>query len=188
MRFKNLKTEFLGRKIIYHKKIDSTQSEIFRLIEKEKIKSGTVVISDIQTNGKGTHGRTWHTDEKNNIAFSLYIKTDCNIKYLKGLTTEIAEIITEIFKMKYNVKLDIKKPNDLMIGNKKVGGILTQSKILNERVKYIVIGIGINTNKKNFSEDIKNIATSIKNEFGIEVEREEFITEFCNQFEQKLIL
>ena len=187
MGFKKLETKFLGRKIIYHKKIDSTQSEIFIIIEKGKIKNGTVVIADIQTNGKGTHGRTWRTDEKNNIAFSFYINTDCDIKDLEGLTTEIAKIIVDIFKTKYKIKVNIKKPNDLIINNKKVGGILTQTKTLNEKVKYIVIGIGINTNKENFTDDIKNIATSIKNEFGIEVDREEFITEFCNQFEKEIL-
>ena len=187
MRFRKLKTRFLGRKIIYHKKIDSTQSEIYRLIEKGKIKNGTVVIADIQTNGKGTHGRVWHTDEKDNIAFSFYINIECDIKDLKGLTTEIAKIIVDIFKTKYKIKVNIKKPNDLIINNKKVGGILTQTKTLNEKVKYIVIGIGINTNKENFTEDIKNIATSIKNEYGIEVDREEFVTEFCNQFEKEIL-
>ena len=92
-----------------------------------------------------------------------------------------------IFKTKYKIKVNIKKPNDLIINNKKVGGILTQTKTLNEKVKYIVIGIGINTNKENFTEDIKNIATSIKNEYGIEVDREEFVTEFCNQFEKEIL-
>ena len=66
---------------------------------------------------------------------------------------------------------------------KKIGGILTQSKIYQEKVKFLVIGIGINTSKTNFTDDIKDIATSIKKEFEIEVNREEIISEFCNKFE-----
>ena len=89
----------------------------------------------------GTHGRTWHTDEENNIAFSFYINLDCNIKKIEGLTIEIAEIILEVFKRLYNIELQIKEPNDIVINGKKIGGILTQTKLNGEIVKYIVVGI-----------------------------------------------
>ena len=68
-----------------------------------------------------------------------------------------------------------------------VGGILTESKVSSEIVKFLVIGIGINTEKMNFTDDIKNIATSIKKEFGIEVDRKKIITNFCEEFEKTLI-
>ena len=74
MQLKNLKTNFLGKNFIYMPKIDSTQSEIWRLIDNNKIASGTIVMADIQTAGKGTHGRTWYTDESGNIAFSCISK------------------------------------------------------------------------------------------------------------------
>ena len=68
----------------------------------------------------------------------------------------------------------------------KIGGILTQTKIVNEKVKYLVIGIGVNTKKEKFTDDIKDIATSIKKEFGIDIDTKEFIVEFCNQFEKEI--
>lgn len=187
MQLKNLKTKFLGRNSIYYKEIDSTQSEILRLIENKEAKNGTLVMADIQTNGKGTHGRIWHTDETNNIAFSFVINPDCNIKKLEGITIEIAEIIIEILKEKYSIKLEIKEPNDIVFRGKKIGGILTQTMMISEKVIYLIVGIGINTNKEKFTEDIKDIATSIKKEFSIEVDREEFITDFCNRFEDKIL-
>ena len=143
-------------------------------------------MADIQTKGKGTHGRIWHTDEGENIAFSFYIKAECHFEKLEGITIEIAEILVDIFRKKYNIKLDIKEPNDIMYNNKKIGGILTESKINTEKIKFLVIGIGINTEKMNFSEDIKNIATSIKKEFGIKVNRLEIISDFCNEFEKRI--
>lgn len=187
MQLKNLKTKFLGRNSIYYKEIDSTQSEILRLIENKEAKNGTLVMADIQTNGKGTHGRIWHTDETNNIAFSFVINPDCNIKKLEGITIEIAEIIIEILKEKYSIKLEIKEPNDIVFRGKKIGGILTQTMMISEKVIYLIVGIGINTNKEKFTEDIKDIATSIKKEFSIEVDREEFIIDFCNRFEDKIL-
>ena len=183
MQLKNLTTNFLGRNSIFYKQTDSTQSEIWRLIKDERIKNGTLIMADIQTNGKGTHGRVWHTDEANNIAFSFFIQLDCNIKKLEGITIQIAQTILDIFKTKYGISLEIKEPNDIVYNNKKIGGILTETKLVSETVKYLVIGIGINTAKEKFSEDIKNTATSIKKEFGIDIDTKEFIAEFCNRFE-----
>lgn len=118
MKLTNLKTKFLGRNTIYYKEIDSTQSEIWRKVE--ELPNGTLIMADIQTLGKGTHGRRWHTDEVGNIAFSFLIKMDYKVEKLEGLTLKIAQIIVNIMKMKYGITLDIKQPNDLVINNKKV--------------------------------------------------------------------
>ncbi|MCI8961419.1 MAG: biotin--[acetyl-CoA-carboxylase] ligase [Clostridia bacterium] len=186
MQLKKLKTKFLGRNSIYYKEIDSTQSEIWRLIQSKTAPNGTLVFADIQTKGKGTHGRIWHTDEKGDIAFSFLIQMDCNVKKLEGITIEIAKIIIDILEKQYQIKLEIKEPNDIVYKNKKIGGILTETKVVSENVKYLVIGIGINTKKQHFSKDIENIATSIKKEFNIDINTEEFISEFCNRFEKQL--
>ena len=188
MQLKKLKTNFLGRNYIFYNKIDSTQSEIWRLIKNNNIKNGTLVMADIQLEGKGTHGRIWHTDETNNIAFSFFVEMNCNVNKLEGITIEIAQRIIEIFKDKYELNLEIKQPNDIVYKNKKIGGILTESKVISENVKYLVIGIGINTSKTQFSDDIKNSATSIKKEFNIDIDAKEFIAEFCNRFEEKLLI
>lgn len=186
MKLRNLKTNFLGRDFYFYEEIDSTQNEIFRRIKKGQIINGSVIMADIQTAGKGTHGRIWHTDEKGNIAFSFYIQTNCEIERLDGLTIDIAKILVDMFKEKYKINIQIKEPNDLMINNKKIGGILTQGKINGKYIKYLVIGIGININKKYFTNDIKDIATSIKNEFKVDIDREEVIAEFCNIFEKEI--
>ena len=173
------------KQYFYHK-IDSTQLEIWRRIEENKIDNKTVVIADIQTNGKGTHGRKWYTDEVNNIAFSFFRQINCEIDKLDSLTTEMAQIILDIFKELYQVNLQIKLPNDIFYNDKKVGGILSETKVSGNIVKYIVVGIGINTCQTEFDTEIKNIATSIKNEFGIDVDRMKIIEEFCNRFEKRI--
>lgn len=186
MRLKNLTTKFLGRNTIYFKSIDSTQSEIWRLIEKNNIQNGTLVMADKQTNGQGTHGKKWYTDKENNIAFSIEIEPNCNVQQLDGITKEIAQIIVEIMLKMYGIKLNIKEPNDLYINNKKVGGILTQTKVIGNVVQYLVIGIGINTSQRIFTEEISKIATSIKKEFNVNVNVEDFIANFCNEFEKTI--
>lgn len=187
MQCNNLTTSFLGRKIIHYKEIDSTQTRIWKMIEENKIENGTLIYADIQTAGKGTHGRLWHTDEKNNIAFSFFIKMDCDIEKLEGLTRRIAELIITILKNNYGIHLTIKEPNDIMLKEKKIGGILTETRMVANKVKYLVVGIGINTSKQEFTDDIKEIATSIKKEFNININVIKLMTEFCNQFEKEIL-
>ena len=187
MQLKNLTTNFLGKNSFFYKRIDSTQDEIWRRLKKGKIKNGTLIMADIQENGRGTHGRVWHTDEENNIAFSFFIESNCNINKLDGLTTDIAETILNILKAQYKIELEIKKPNDIVYSGKKIGGILTETKLVSEQVKYLVVGIGINTFKMQFTDDIKDIATSIKKEFKVEIDAQEFISKFCNTFEKNIL-
>lgn len=177
----------IGHKIIHYENIDSTQLEMWRRVQQDKIENGTVILADIQTKGKGTHGRKWFTKEKNNIAFSLYIKANCEIEKLDGFTIQIAKIIVNIFKKLYNIELQIKEPNDIVYNGKKIGGILTETKLIGNIVKHIVIGIGINTNQEKFDKEINDIATSIKNEFGIEIDSKKVILEFCKEFQEKSI-
>lgn len=182
-----LNTKWLGKETIYYKEIDSTQKEIWRRIENKNIDNGTLILADIQTDGIGTHGRKWYTSQKENIAFSFVIYPNIQIQKIENLTVEIAKTLLEVFQKIYSIQLAIKNPNDIIIKNKKVGGILAETKLRGEQIECLVIGIGINTNQQKFTKEIEKIATSIKNEFHIKVDNLEVITEFCNFFEQNMI-
>lgn len=186
MKLNNLHTQVLGRNFEYYEKIDSTQKEIWSRVTENRIENGTVICAGVQESGVGTHGRVWHTDEKNNIAFSFYLNLNVEIEKLDGVTLEIAEIIRSIFEKEYNILLKIKKPNDIVYNQKKIGGILTETKLVGECVRDLAVGIGINTNQTEFADEIHDIATSIKNEFGFSVDNEKIISEFCNLFEKKV--
>ena len=134
----------------------------------------------------GTHGRTWYTDTKNDIAFSFVVMPNCNIAKLENISLQIAQDMVKVFENLYGIKLEIKEPNDIMICCKKVGGILTQTKLKGETVKYLIVGIGINTNKTYFTKEIEESATSIKKEYNIDVDNEKIIVAFCNIFENTL--
>ena len=182
-----LNTKWLGKETIHYKEIHSTQKEIWRRIENKNIDNGTLILADIQTDGIGTHGRKWYTSQEENIAFSFVIYPNIQIQKIENLTVEIAETLLEVFQKIYSIQLAIKNPNDIIINNKKVGGILAETKLRGEQIECLVIGIGINTNQQKFTKEIENIATSIKNEFHIKVDNLEVITEFCNLFEQNMI-
>lgn len=176
----------LGKRIFHYREIDSTQEEVKRRIEANDIENGDMIIADIQTKGIGTHGRRWYTDSKDNIAFSLYIELGANLKYLDGITVKIAEILKDILKDIYNIDLKIKEPNDLILNGKKIAGILTETKVVSNKVKYVVLGIGMNTNQLVFNEEIIDLASSLKKELGIEIDNYKIINEFLLRFEIEL--
>lgn len=185
MKLKKLKTKFIAQNIIYFKTIDSTQTYAKNTL-KEDIKDGTVIIADSQENGIGTHERKWYTG-KNNIAMTFVLYPECNISKISNLTVLIAECIISAIKKLYGYELKIKEPNDVIYNNKKIAGILTESKVEGENVKKIFIGVGLNVNQTIFPENLKDIASSLKNEFFKEFSREEIISEFFNIFEEEYL-
>lgn len=141
MYLEKLTTKFLGRNIMYYPEIDSTQLEVWRQIKDGNIQNGTIIMTDRQKSGKGTHGRKWYTDEENNIAFTFFLEANCKISKLEGITIEIAKMLVQVFQRLYGISLEIKFPNDIVYQGKKIGGILTETKLIGENVKYLVVGI-----------------------------------------------
>lgn len=181
----NLKTKFIGQDIVVLDIIDSTQDEIKR---RDNLENGTVIIAENQTKGKGTHGRVWYTDTSGkNIAMTFVLYPNTHISKFEDITVVIARCIVKTFKKLYNINLDIKYPNDIVINSKKIGGILTETKVIGQNVKELYIGIGLNILQKGFRENIKDIASSIINEFNIKCIREDIISEFFNIFEYEYL-
>ena len=178
-----LKTKLIGKNILYYDNLESTQIEAKKI--KKDINDGTIVITKNQTAGIGTHDRTWFMGENDNIAFTIILKPNSNISKINNLTTILAECMVRTIRNLYNINLDIKLPNDLMINGKKLAGILTQATTKGEKVEDILIGIGLNVNQTEFPNELKNIATSLKNEFNLEFNRIDIIVEFLSTFEHE---
>ena len=196
-------------KVEYHEVIDSTskrskeiaEERIHTLLESEILvdtfannsnqllknldkdyKNVQVVISENQIHGKGTNGRVWYSNNEDNILMTLIFYPQSSVQELHGITYSIAQMIQSAIQDLYNISLDIKLPNDLMLKGKKVCGILTESSIQNERVNYLLIGIGFNVNQVSFSNELEEIATSLKLEFSdIELNREDIIVKIINR-------
>ncbi len=180
-----IQTKIIGKKVMYYENIASTQIKAKEI--KDDAVDGTIVITNNQTSGIGTHDRVWYMGENENIAFTIILKPQCNISKIKSITTLIAECMVKAIKELYNKKLEIKLPNDLMHNGKKLGGILTQATTKGEEVKDILIGIGMNINQVNFPIELRNIATSLKNEFNMNFNRIEIIVKFLSIFEDEYL-
>ena len=144
--------------------------------EKNKNKDINVCIAEEQTKGRGRRGKSWISPKFKNIYFSLssYLEKED----LSGLSIAVALSVSKVLT-KINVMSLIKWPNDLLVGNKKICGILIETAKVGELTK-VVIGIGINVNMEN-SELIDQEWTSIKLEKKETVDRNPIITEMINQ-------
>lgn len=179
----DIHTKFLGKKIKYFDIINSTQE----YVKIEKIEEGEIIFAERQTAGVGTHQRKWYTGKGVNLAFSFALFPNCDIKKLDTLTIVIAESLVQAVKELYLITLQIKKPNDVMYQNKKMGGILTESVVEGNIAKKIYIGIGFNVNQDKFPGNLGDIATSLKKEFNADFSREDILTRFLEIFEDNYL-
>ena len=184
-KIKNANTEKIGKKIEYFKEISSTH-KYAKEIATQADNDGKLIIAEHQTAGIGTNGKTWYTGESKNIAMTIILKPKCKISELKGLTIEIAKCMQRAIYDLYGYRLKIKEPNDLILNNKKICGILTEINTMSEKINYLLISLGFNVNENEFSEETKNIATSLKKEFGKEFVREDIIIKFIENLERQI--
>ena len=183
---KDMKTKVIGKNILFFDEVNSTQAKAKEFAE-GKAENGTIVITENQTNGIGTHGRNWYSEKGKNITLTMILYPKCTIKELDGLTKEISECMIQAIWNICNIQANMKEPNDIMLNNKKIGGILTQIISNGENIRYLLIGIGIDVNGVDFPKELEEIATSLKNETKKEYSRENIILEFCKIFEKSCI-
>ena len=144
----------------------------------EKLNNLTLVSADHQTNGKGRMGRTWL--DSDDFLFSILVKEN-----LERVTDYSLLIGTTLYKVlsKYVDNLSIKWPNDLLVCDKKLVGILTEA-VTKDKTECVIIGCGINTNSSVFDDEIKNKATSIFLETHKKVDKDELCQMIMDQFEK----
>ncbi|MGC8938865.1 MAG: biotin--[acetyl-CoA-carboxylase] ligase, partial [Thermodesulfovibrio sp.] len=153
----------IGKEIVVYDEVESTNSKANELL-KQGYPSGTVVIADRQTKGKGRLGRTWISPSGKNLYMSIALKPGIPPKYATLLTLTSVVACTTALRRYTDIPVMIKWPNDMLIDDKKIGGILTEMKIEGEKIKSAVVGIGINVNmtEEDIPEEIKDIASSLK--------------------------
>ena len=164
-----------------YEEIESTHKYLKE--NQQKYKEKTIIIANKQTGGIGTKGRSWFTGSSKNIAMSILYRPTCEIKDLEGLTVKIAKILQNEIQNLYNIELKIKEPNDLMLSNKKICGILTETNIIGNKINYLIISVGFNVNEIDFPDELENISTSLKKETRREFNKEEIIQKFIKALE-----
>lgn len=178
-----LQTTFIGRNLKHFDTIDSTNikaKELAGLGEKD----GTVIISEEQTSGRGRLGRHWISPKYKGIWMSIILKPEINPMYASRVTLIAAAAVYRA-ALQSGIKTLIKWPNDIVINNKKVCGILTEMSAELNKIHYLVIGLGINVNTEetDFPDELKTTATSLRISKGIVIDRKTLVADILNNFE-----
>ncbi|HAA25196.1 MAG TPA: biotin--[acetyl-CoA-carboxylase] ligase [Ruminiclostridium sp.] len=158
-----LNTTVFGRNLIFYDEIDSTNNELKRLAANGAAE-GTVVVAEAQSCGRGRRGRAWNSKPGLGIYMSVLLKPDIAPEYVQVITLAASSAVCSAITPFIDIKPGIKWPNDILIENKKVCGILTEMSAEPEKVHSIIVGIGINVNHRedDFCEELKNTATSLR--------------------------
>ncbi len=161
----NPSTLFIGQSHTHFSELDSTNSELLRMIKLDKLNEGHVVSSDFQKEGRGQRGKQWASQKGMNLMMSVLLKPSAfkwNDQFV--LNMAIALGVRSFFQDKVLDEVKIKWPNDIYVNNKKVAGILLENVIKDGHIEYCVAGIGANLNQEYFEE--LTSASSLKLETG----------------------
>lgn len=179
---KHLHTSWLAQDIIYLPETDSSNIQAKRLGENGG-NNGTVVVTDKQTAGRGRRGRGW-ISPSGNCYYSMLLYPDVRVERASMITLIAAMAVAKAVRETEGLETMIKWPNDVVAGGRKICGILTESSTDLEYIQYVVVGIGINCNQKEFDEEISSMATSISLETGRDVDRARLLARFFDCFEE----
>jgi len=179
------KTRVVGRDIQVFEQTTST-NDVVEKLGRDGVKEGVVVFAESQTKGRGRLGRVWQSPTHKGLWFSVLLRHDLQPQETTQLTVISATAMRRAIKTVTGLSADIKWPNDLQIGGKKVVGILTEMSAEVDRVRYVIIGIGVDVNQDagEFSEELRKIATSLKLESGEDICRAELATEILRELDR----
>lgn len=162
--------------------VDSTNEEAKRQGDKGA-PHGSVFVADEQTGGKGRLGRRWVSPPGSGLWFSILLRPDVLPGEVTGVTLLSAVAVCRGIRALAGCEAKIKWPNDVVIGTKKVCGILTELSAEMEQIHYLIPGIGVNTGNESFPPELADRATSLKIETGKDVCRAALLGKILEEFE-----
>lgn len=169
------------KRIECHDQIDSTNIRAKQLAEAGE-PEGTLVVADRQTAGRGRRGRGWLAEAGVGIWMSLLLRPRLEPAQLSGITLIAALAVNRVIREISGAESQIKWPNDIVLGGKKICGILTEVSSEMNYIHYVVTGIGINVNTAQFPAEMQDIATSLYLETGHRVDRTALIGRFTEVY------
>lgn len=176
---KNLQTNFVGKNIKFYQSTDSTNIQAKNHFN---LPDGTLFLADTQTMGKGRLGRSWESGSGCGLWFSILLKPDIALFQTSALTLIAGIAVCRVLcRLGFDAK--IKWPNDIVLECKKVCGILTEASAENNKINYIVCGIGINVNNNNFDDELSKKATSLFLESNSVTDRYSLLSNILSEFE-----
>jgi len=177
-----LKTSVLTGPVHHFETLDSTNNYAKELAAREA-PEGTVVIAETQTLGRGRLGREWDSPPGVGLYVSVVLRPQLPPMELPQITLTAAVAVVRATHRVTHVTPGIKWPNDLIVHGKKLGGILTEMETESDRIRHVVIGLGLNVNNAVFPPELAKTATSLAQVVGGTLSRVELLKAWLEEFE-----
>ena len=174
--------QLIGRRVVYEPRMASTNGTAHRLAQ-QGYPSGTVVTTDAQVGGRGRFGRTWHMRERASIACSVILRPTLAPSELAGLGIAAAIAAVETCRAA-EVPAQVKWPNDIVVGERKLGGVLCEASLQGTAVQHAIVGVGLNVNDDFRDQpDLRASATSIRLFTGQPVDRSTLLIRLLHELD-----
>lgn len=185
-----METLFVGKNIFFLHEVDSTNSYATQLLKNVNLPEGTVIHAANQTKGKGLRGNNWYAESLSNLTCSVVLKPNFLELKHQFFLYQIAALAcydttAEILKSSH-FDIKIKWPNDILVNNKKICGILIENNVMDNQLNWCVIGMGMNVNQIVFNE--KHKATSFYLQTQQQVEVRIVLETLCKHLEKYYLL
>ncbi len=173
-----------GRRIHRYESVSST-NDLARALADKGEPEGTVVLADEQKRGRGKWRRVWISPQGEGIWMSLILRPKLKPEDTAKITLMTAVAIVKALDKQLGIKARIKWPNDILVKGKKIAGILTEMKTEKAKVKFVIVGIGVNTNIdfSKFPEELRGGITSVKKEYLRQFSPERLMKEILREME-----
>ncbi len=184
-----LATRDFGQKIHFYHQLDSTQA-VAKDLGAKGAPHGTVVVAEYQEVGRGRRERTWFCPSGEGVMFSVLLRPPLPPQKASIITLLAGVGTARGIKNACPLDCRLKWPNDIMAGDKKLGGILTEMASEIDKIHYLVLGIGVNVNveEKSFPSELRERATSIVRELGLKVDRVQLLRRILEALEAEYLL
>src|SRR5271154_524881 len=178
------RTKIIGRDIQVFEQTTST-NDVMEKLARDGVKEGAVVFAEAQTKGRGRLGRRWISPAHKGLWFSVLLRPDLRPQEATQLTVASATALRRAIEAETGLKPEIKWPNDILIGGKKVAGILTELSAELDKVRHVILGIGVdvNLNANEFPAELEKTATSLKIETGEMISRAELAVAILHELD-----
>jgi BirA family biotin operon repressor/biotin-[acetyl-CoA-carboxylase] ligase len=176
----------IGRDIRVFEQTTST-NDVIEKLARDGAGEGAVVFAESQTQGRGRLGRTWISPARKGLWFSVLLRPNLTPQAATRLTVACAVALRAAIESRTGLKAEIKWPNDILIAGKKVAGILTELSAELDRIKYVLVGIGVDVNltAEDFSPELRAQATSLRIELGKPVVRIELAAAILRELDRQ---
>ena len=176
-------TKWAGKHICYFKELDSTNARAKQEADNGAAE-GTLVVTDMQTAGRGRRGRSWNSPAGVNLYFTLILKPVYQPDKAAMVTLVMALAVAEGISLTCGMEAEIKWPNDVVVNGKKVCGILTEMNVEHGQIQCVAVGVGVNVGLQEFPPEIADKAASLEAECGKPVSRAALAANILKAFEK----